>query len=394
MNIEKISAHILYSGVNDRRDFRFEGLWPLPYGVSYNSYLVRGSEAVAIVDTVEITEFADFKEHLERHGVSSPDYLVVHHMEPDHSGSVPMILDLYPGIKIVCSAIAKQQIGGFFGITDDTRFKVVGDGEELSLGDVTLKFVMTPMVHWPETMMSYVKEDKVLFSGDAFGCFGALDGGVIDEQMNDISLYIKEMYRYYANIVGKYGKYVQAAMAKASGLDIDYICSTHGPVWHRDIAQVLDLYDRMSRYESEPGVVLVYGSMYGNTEKLADEMVMELSRRGVKNVHIFNAANAEQSDMIAAAFRYDTLIVGSPTYSMGIFPPVETFVKAMSTREVRNKRVAVFGSYTWAPGAMKLLVKAFEDMGLPPKAKMTMKQGFTPDVAEDVKQFIGDLLAE
>ena len=251
-------------------------------------------------------------------GSAQIDYLVINHMEPDHSGGIPVILDHYPEAKLIGNKQTLSMVKGYYGIPED-RMIEIADGETLELGGKTLKFILTPMVHWPETMMTFVEEDGVIFSGDAFGTYGALNGGVIDYEM-ETAWYRDEIYRYYSNIVGKYGRFVQRALDKAKDLDIKFICSTHGPVWHDKIAEVAGIYDCLSRYESEPGVTIIYGSMYGNTAEVAEEIARQLASRGIKNIKIHDAAKSDMSYMISDAFRYEGIIVGSPTYSMHIFP--------------------------------------------------------------------------
>lgn len=349
MRIHEIKDSVFYCGVNDRTTEKFENLWPLPYGVSYNSYIVKGSEKIALIDTVEAgNENLFFKGIRSIIGGRKIDYLVINHMEPDHSGGIPAILKEYPEIKIIGNRQTKIMLAGFYSVPDSC-FIEIKDNETISLGDRNLRFIMTPMVHWPETMMTYVEEIKLLFSGDAFGCFGALNGGVTDTEM-DTSWYTDEIYRYYSNIVGKYGKFVQSALNKISksGIEIDYICSTHGPVWHERLKEVVGIYDRLSRYEGEDGVTIVYGSMYGNTKEIAELIADRLSERGVRIIKIHDSSKSDLSYMISDAFRYKGLIVGSPTYSMHLFPPVEEFMVSMETREIKNKSLAFFGSYTWS----------------------------------------------
>lgn len=255
-----------------------------------------------------------------------------------------------------------------------------------------MKFYLTPMVHWPETMMTYVVEDKVLFSGDAFGTFGALNGGIVDKEM-ETGWYRDEMYRYYSNIVGKYGKFVQRALLKLAGVDMEYICSTHGPVWHDKIKEVAEIYSNLSEYKSEPGVTIIYGSMYGNTAEVAEEIARQLAALGVRNIKIHNASKSSMSDMISDAFRYEGLIVGAPTYSMHIFPPVEQFLIAMETREIKNKVVATFGSFTWAPAAGVKINEYFEKMGLSPVASVVMKQSITDEVKEQIRSLAKEVVS-
>lgn len=351
MNIQEICEGIHYVGVNDRVTHRFEGLWPLPAGVSYNSYIVKG-EKVALIDTVHIAQEAKFLAKVEElTDGAGIDYLVINHMEPDHSGSLLAIKARYPNLKIVGNGKTAAMIKGFYGICDGVE--VVADGGTLDLGNgKVLKFIFTPMVHWPETMMTYVENDGVLFSGDAFGCFGALNGGVIDSQM-DTTPYYPEMYRYYSNIVAKYGMFVQKALARFDGVNINYICSTHGPVWHDEIARVVGMYDRMSRFEGEPGVVIAYASMYGNTENLVEAIASGLSRNGVKNMRVYNLSKTDLSFVLADVMRYNGLIIGGPTYNNGIFPEVERLLSALKSRDFKNRYVGCFGSGSWAPVSSK-----------------------------------------
>lgn len=376
MNFKEITKGVYYAGVNDRVTALFEGLWPLPYGVSYNSYIVDGGSRLALIDTVRIDEVREFLNNIESVAPGrNIDYLVINHMEPDHSGSIPEVVLSYPDVKIVGNSQTISMIKGFYHIDDDNRFVEVKDGDTLDLGDRKLRFFLTPMVHWPETMMTWLEDCRLLFSGDAFGTFGALDGGVIDSEMST-DHFFPEMYRYYSNIVGKYGKFVQRALAKLSALlPLDYICSTHGPVWHERIEEVLAITDKLSAYKSEPGVTIIYGSMYGNTAEVAEVIARELCRSGVRNIRIHNASHSSMSDMISDAFRYQGLIVGSATYSMGLFPPVEAFMNAMETREIQNKVFAAFGGYTWAKGAAIARIQEYcERMKMPMVASMTMRQ--------------------
>lgn len=375
MNIKEITSGIYYCGVNDRMTERFEGLWPLPLGVSYNSYIVKGTEKLALIDTVRIDEFHEFIESVRQIAGGHPiDYLVINHMEPDHSGSIPLVIKEYPGIKIIGNSQTIGMIKGFYHIDDDSLYLEIKEGDTIDLGGRNLRFHLTPMVHWPETMMCYVPENKVLFSGDAFGTFGALNGGVVDTEM-DTDWYFPEMYRYYSNIVGKYGKFVQRALAKFKGVELGYICSTHGPVWHDRVHEIVSLFDRLSSYTPEPGVTIIYGSMYGNTAEVAEVMARQLASRGVRKIKVYNACNAEMSYMISDAMRYEGLIVGSATYSMRLLPPVETFMNAMETREIQNKVFATFGGYTWAKGAVVSKLQEYSDrMKMPVVASMMLKQ--------------------
>lgn len=388
MNIQQIADDIFYVGVNDRVKHKFEALWPLPYGVSYNSYIVAGSDKVALIDTVCVEEVREYFNKLRDLAADRKiDYLVVNHMEPDHSGSIPEIVLAYPEIKIVGNSKTIDMIRGFYHIDGPDRFLTVKEGDTIELGGKTLRFFMTPMVHWPETMMTYVEEQQVLFSGDAFGTFGALNGAVIDRDM-ETSEYISEMYRYYSNIVGKYGRFVQNAIAKLADVKLAMICPTHGPVWTDMIPEVVRIVSDLAAYRSERGVVVVYGSMYGNTAEIAERIAEELSALGVKRIIIHNASVSDMSYMINDAFRYETLIVGSATYSMRLFPPVEAFMNAMETREIKNKVFATFGNYTWAPAVVSPRLKEYADrMKLTVTASMAVKQSADENTAAEIKEF-------
>ena len=380
MNITEILPGIHYVGVNDRTTTRFEGLWSLPHGVSYNAYLVA-DEKVALIDTVEEAFGSRLFENIrETIGDRPIDYLVVNHMEPDHSSSIRALRLLYPDIRIVGNAKTLQMIQGFYGI--DTGTLEVKEGDTISLGAKTLSFYMAPMVHWPETMVTWCAEAGTLFSGDAFGTFGAIDGGITDSQL-DPSRYWDEMRRYYACIVGKYGAPVQKALQKLSGLPIETICSTHGPVWQQEIGRVIGIYDQLSRYEGEQGVVISYGSMYGNTAQMAEKIARELTVQGVKNIIVYNLSYADISNVIRDIFKYDTLIVGSPTYNGELFPEVGSLLQKISERCIPCRKFAYFGSYTWAGAAVRLLGEFAQKMKWEAICQPTeMKQGYDDQGAQ------------
>lgn len=360
MNITEICRGIYYAGVNNRLADLFEEMWPVPAGVSYNSYIVVG-EKVALIDTVHITKCANFLARVKAIIGSKPiDYLVINHMEPDHSGAIGLIKQQYPDITIVGNAKTVEMINGYYGINEGVQ--IVKDKDVIDLGDTkTLQFFLTPMVHWPETMMTYVSQEQVLFSGDAFGCFGALRGAVVDKDM-DTSDYMPEMRRYYASIVAKYGTMVGNAIKKLSALPVSYICSTHGPVWSDRAGEVIELYGRMSRWESEPGVVIAYGSMYGNTEEAAETVADELSAQGVKNIRLYNLSHTNYSYILADVMRFRSIVIGAPTYNNGLFPPAEQLLRALAMRDVKNRTLSYFGSCTWAMAATKRIAAEIEGM--------------------------------
>ncbi len=359
-----ITSKVSYIGVNDRTTHLFESMWPLPYGVSYNSYLVDGGDKVAVIDGVEASFALRQIEHIKAilGADRTPDYLVINHMEPDHSGGIELLRQAFPDIVIVGNAQTLSMVNGFYGVEGATL--AVKDGDALPLGPgATLRFYLTPMVHWPETMMTCLEEERVLFSGDAFGCFGALNGAVLDTEMST-DRYFPEMERYYSNIVGKYGRFVQRALAKLEGLEIGTICSTHGPVWRSRVAEVVSLYDRMSRYEPlDNGVTIVYGSMYGNTQVLAETAAEALAEAGVREIEVFNAAVTDPSYIIAAVFRHKGLVIASPTYSDGLFPPVAAVAEAIARRVVTGREVALLGTHTWSHKAVVELERILQPCG-------------------------------
>lgn len=377
MSIAEIQPGIRYVGVNDRTTTRFEALWPLPAGVSYNAYLVVG-ERIALIDTVEERFGGILFDNIRREIGDRPvDYLVINHMEPDHSSSIEALRLRYPGIRLVSNAKALQMVEGFYGVEAD-RLEVK-EGDTLDLGGLSLAFFMAPMVHWPETMVTWCPERRTLFSGDAFGTFGALNGGITDSQL-DPSAYWDEMRRYYASIVGKYGAPVQKALQKVCGLDLGTVCSTHGPVWQEQIPQVLDLYDRMSRYEGEPGAVIAYGSMYGNTEQMAERLARHLAEAGVKKIAMHNLTYSDPSFVLRDIFRYDTLVVGSPTYNGALFPPVAQLLEMIAARGIPQRNFAFFGSFCWAGCAVRSMAEFAQRMKWEPVGDaVEMKQGFSAD---------------
>ena len=381
----RVSDRIRYVGVNDLKKQLFENQWPLPFGITYNSYLIV-DEKIALIDTAAAGFKEDFFKNIKAEiGDRAIDYLIVNHMEPDHSALMADIRRQYPDIKIVTNAKAVPMIAGYQDITDDIM--VIKDFDKLNLGTCSLAFYMIPMVHWPETMATWMEEEKTLFSGDAFGCFKSVD----NPTGSKCSDYEDEMIRYYSNIVGKYGTPVQNALKKLSCLSIERICSTHGPIWTEEAPKVVDLYDRMSRYDTKSGVCLVYASMYGNTEKAAMAVRDELQRVGVEcMVHNLNEENV--SFAYRDVFKYDTIVVGSPTYNGCIFPSVENFMKGVCMRQISKHKFAAFGSYTWAGASVKLLNKMAEEAGIKLVSEgISFNHGYS-DNKFDVKLFVNDIL--
>ncbi len=374
----ELKGNVHYVGVNDRNKTLFENLWPLPYGVSYNSYLIADDDAVVLVDTVDVAFFEVYLKKIRAViGDRKIDYLIINHMEPDHSGSISLIKQYYPNIVLVGNKKTFDMVDGYYGVGGER--KVVAEGDSLKVGRHDLHFFLIPMVHWPETMVTFDSTDCILFSGDAFGCFGALNGGCIDKNINT-EIYMGEMRRYYSNIVGKFGNPVQKALQKCSGLDIKMICPTHGPVWEEKIAEVVAMYDKLSRYEAEEGVVIAYGTMYGNTEQMAEAIAEELSAQGIKNIVMHNVSKTPHSFILADIFRYKALIVGCTTYNMHLYPEMEALLSKVAARDMKNRLIGYFGSFTWASAAVKKLGEyaaqlKFEVVGNPVEMKQSMSAG-------------------
>lgn len=390
MKITEFIKNIHYVGVNDRTTALFENLWSLPYGISYNSYLIV-DDKIALVDPVE----EGFGERLidnieEIIGDREIDYLVINHMEPDHSSAIKRLRIKYPKIEVIGNSKTLSMLEGYYGITSNTI--EIKEGESISLGTKSLSFYFTPMVHWPETMVTYCPEERVIFSSDAFGAFGALNGGVVDHQLQLDHIW-DEMRRYYACIVGKYGAPVQRALQKLQGLEIATICPAHGPIWQKEIDRVMGIYDQFSRYRGEKGVVVAYCSMYGNTELLAEKIIRELAAHDVGPIAVHNLSTADISMVIRDVFKYDSLIVGSPTYNGALFPPLATLLKAIESRGIPHRNFACFSSYTWA-GAVVKSIKAFaETMKWDIKATpIEMKQGYNSSYNEVVGKFVSKFI--
>lgn len=390
--MQKLTDNIYYIGVNDRTTALFEGLWPLPAGVSYNSYLID-DEKTAVIDCVG-PEF--FEEHLANMrsvlGNRTVDYIVVNHMEPDHSGALALFRQFYPQARIVGNKKTISMLEGYYGI-DGADCIAVADGTTLELGRHTLSFHLVPMVHWPETMVTYDSTSGTLFWGDAFGCFGALNGTVLDTE-TDIEPYFPEMRRYYSNIVGKYATPVQNALKKLAAINIKMICPTHGPVWTEAAGRVIAEYDRMSRYEAEEGAVVVYASMYGNTRQMAEEVARGLSEAGIRKIVVHDAARTPLSFILSDIFTYKGLAIGATTYNGDVNPAVKAVLEAVKLREVKHRAMAAFGSFTWAGKAAKTISDFADNMGYTqPAPAVEMKQGFNPAAAKSCRT-LGKALGE
>lgn len=354
MHQVKLAEDIFYLGVNDRRTHLFENLWPIPNGVSYNSYLII-DEKIALIDTVERTFIDDYLDQIEILTNGRPvDYLVINHMEPDHSGALKAVVAKYPEITLVGNKKTFDMVANYYKISDNML--EVYDDSELPLGKHRLTFATIPMVHWPETMVTLETTEKILFTGDAFGSFGTLDGGIFDDEIN-LSFYEEEVMRYFTNIVGKYCPHTQRALKKLQTLDVRMLAATHGPIWRSNLSYILDRYEKWSTYTTEPGAVIVYGSMYGNTAKMADVIARQLAVRGVKNIRVYDASKTHASYIISDIFKYKAFIVGSAAYNNELFPSVENLVTKIEHYGIKDHLLGIFGSFGWNGGGVKNLQK-------------------------------------
>ncbi|MBE6028425.1 MAG: FprA family A-type flavoprotein [Clostridiales bacterium] len=349
----KITNDIIYVGVNDHDVDLFEGHYIVPEGMAYNSYVIKDGKT-AVMDSVD-AHFADEWIGKVKEAAGSPDYFIVQHMEPDHSGSIKEFMKAFPETTIVSSQKAFNMMANFFeGESYEDRRLVVKEGDTLEIGSHTLTFVTAPMVHWPEVIMTYDAKDKVLFSADAFGRFGALD--VIGETNEEDDDWACEARRYYFGIVGKYGIQTQAVLKKAAGLDIKIICALHGPVLVKDLGYHLGLYDTWSKYEPESqGVVIAYTSVYGNTKKAVEMLAEKLEAKGVPEVVVTDLARSDMAEAVEDAFRYDTVVFATTTFNNGIFPFMREFIESLTERSFQNKRVAFIENGSWAPQAAKVM---------------------------------------
>lgn len=355
-----VSNKAHYIGVNDRKKNLFENNWPLPYGVSYNSYLIA-DEKTALIDTLEFGSKDDYLEEIEAilQG-KTLDYLIVNHMEPDHSSMIGWLIKSYPQVKIVTNSKAFKMLDAYYGVNKDSLYEVK-EGDVLDLGYHKLKFVMTPWVHWPETMMTYDMTDAMLFSCDAFGSFGTLDGGIFDDEIN-FSFFEDEMRRYYSNIVGKYSHMVQKAFDKLKGVPVKFVCPSHGPVWRKNPEKAIELYNKWSLHEAEDGVVIAYASMYGNTEKMADYVARLIAEQGVKNIRIYDVSKTHASYILNDIWKYKSVILGSSAYNSGMHPMMQHLCNELEVLNPKNKNYALFGSYSWSGGGLKSLIPFAEKM--------------------------------
>lgn len=360
--VRKVTEDLYWVGGNDKRLALFENIHPIPRGVSYNSYLLLDKKTV-LFDTVDWSISRQFLENIEAVLKGKKlDYLVINHMEPDHAASIEEIIIRYPNIKVVATEKAFLLMRQF-GFNVDGREIEVKDGDSMSFGKHEIKFFTAPMVHWPEVMVSFDTKNGVLFSADAFGSFGSLDGKLFNDEVNFDRDWIFDARRYYTNIVGKYGPHVQALLKKASTLDIKIICPLHGPVWRTDLGYFIDKHDKWSKYEpEEKAVMIVYASMYGNTESAANALATKFVEKGITNVVMYDVSNTHVSDLIAETFRVSHIVLASVTYNLGIYPLMHNYLMDMKALNVQNRTFALIENGSWATQSGKLMAKCLEGL--------------------------------
>ena len=359
----KITDDIIYVGVNDHDIDLFEGQYIVPNGMAYNSYVIK-DEKTAVMDTVDANFAEEWLGNIDTAlGGAAPDYLIVQHMEPDHSANIAKFIEKYPEAKVVANAKAFQMMSNFFrGMNLGDKKVEVKNQETLSLGKHELTFVFAPMVHWPEAMVTFDVTNGVLFAADAFGSFGALDGKLFNDEVNFDRDWIDDARRYFTNIVGKYGPHVQALLKKAATIDIKVICPLHGPVWRSDLGYFIDKYDHWSRYEpEEKGVMIAYASMYGNTEAAAQALASKLCEKGMTNVHVYDVSNTHVSQLISETFRLSHVVLASVTYNLGIYPVMHNYLMDMKALNLQNRTIAIIENGSWACKSGDLMQKFVDD---------------------------------
>ncbi|DAA98365.1 TPA: flavodoxin [Candidatus Gastranaerophilales bacterium HUM_8] len=349
-NIRKITENLIYLGCSDRKLSLFESAYPVKDGMSYNSYLLKDEKTV-LFDTVDKVCAEQFYENLnEALGCRHLDYIIVQHMEPDHCALLGEVIKVHPDLKIVCTQKTVAMIKQFFDFEVDSRVQVVKEGDILNTGTHELQFIMAPMVHWPEVMVTYDKTDKILFSADAFGTFGAINGNLFDSEVDWERDYLAEARRYYTNIVGKYGLQVQMMLKKAAALDIKMICPLHGLMIRENINLLLDKYNKWSLYlPEENGVMIAYSSVYGGTESAVSLLASKLADSGVRNIKMFDVSMTHPSFVLSEAFRFSHIVLATTTYNAGIFESMETFLHILVSHNLQNRKYVVIQNGSWAP---------------------------------------------
>lgn len=394
--VKALSDDVFWVGTNDRRLSLFENLYPIPRGVSYNAYVVMDEKTV-LIDTVDEATSGLFFQNLKHVlGDRDLDYAIINHMEPDHGAGIDDLLRRYPNVTIVSNAKAIDMMRQFFDVDLEGRVHIVKEGDELVTGAHRFQFVMAPMVHWPECMVTYDAADGSLYSGDAFGTFGAINGQLYADQGNFERDSLPDARRYYTNIVGKYGPQVQALLKKASGLDIRQIRPLHGPVWRENLEWFIEKYDAWSSYRPEDqAVLIVYGSMYGHTEQAAQILAFELVEAGVHDVSLYDVSSTDVSHLVAEAFRCSHLVMASVTHNAGLYPPMLRFLSDLQAHNLQNRTVALIENGTWALSAGRVMTRMLEDMKNMEvlDAPVSLRSSVKPDKRAEIEELASRIAA-
>lgn len=359
----KIEEDLYWVGSEDRRLALFENMFPIPNGISYNSYLLMDEKTV-LLDTVDYSAGKQFLENIKYvlNG-RNLDYLIINHMEPDHSAVVQDIVERYPNIKLIGNLQTSKMLEQFFDFDVNASIQIVKENDILDTGKHKLQFIFAPMVHWPEVMFTYDKTSKILFSADAFGTFGALNGNLYSDDTNFDKVYLDEARRYYTNIVGKYGVQVQNVFKKLENVELKAICPLHGPIWKNNIPYILEKYKLWSSYSpEEKSVMILYSSVYGNTENVANIIANKLGESGVKNIVVYDASNTSMSKLVAESFRCSNIVILSTTYNLGIFPKIDEYLSDIKRMNLQNRTFTIIENSTWAPGIHKILKDKLSEM--------------------------------
>ena len=392
---KRITDDLIWVGANDRRLAMFEGVYSVPGGVSYNSYMLLDEKTV-LFDTVDKAVVQRFMENInEALGKRALDYLIIQHMEPDHSTAILAVMTKYPDVKIVCNSKTLAMIKQFYDFDAESHTCIVDEGDTLDIGRHQLRFIMAPMVHWPEVMITYDSTDRIIFSADAFGCFGALNGAIFADEVDFDRDYMHEARRYYANIVGKYGVQTEAMLEKISGVDIEMICPLHGFVWRRNIGDLVAKYMRWSSYEPEErGVLIAYATVYGNTENAAEILSSKLRDRGIKT-QMFDVSVTPASEIVSAAFKWSHLVFASTTYNAGIFVTMEALISDLAAHNIQNRTVAIIENGSWAAtsgGLIREQLEKCDNMTILNKI-VSIKSGLKPAQMEEIENMANAIVA-
>ena len=362
--IRKINEDLYWIGAEDRRLQLFENLFPIPRGIAYNSYLIKGEKNI-LLDTVDYSVGRQFLENIKYvlNG-ESLDYLIINHMEPDHCSLIEELTYKYPEMKIICNNQTIKMLKQFYNFDVDSKVQIVKEGEILKLGKHEFQFIMAPMVHWPEVMVTYDIKNKILFTADAFGSFGTLDGNLFNDDTDFEKEWLSDARRYYTNIVGKYGQQVQTLLKKVSGLEIKMICPLHGVIWRNNLNYIIEKYDKWSRYEpEEKSVLMIYSSIYGNTENVVNTLANYLGENGIKNISIYDSSNTDVSYLVAESFKYSNIVIASTTYNLGLFPSIENYLLDIKRQNLQDRSVSIIENSTWVSGIVtKEITKILSEM--------------------------------